>query len=221
LSSRIYRTSDLFYLHPNYKQFSCGDILDSIELVPEDFFIFDWSGGTAHPLGNNITEKPDHEHYSVYGRNVDVQISNTSSFEIENPLIRCIDIWGMLTVNGYIVPEDDYGMLWLIPEVQLVQYRTDKPIEEIDFTEDVPHCIYRSECGPWYRQYFPETWGTTSIDERASTLNTAIPDIAVGDKFFLAQYVKIESDNSTVCFEHPSTGGLVKMPHPKLVFYGY
>ncbi len=222
LSSRIFKDLDLYFLHPNYKQFSCGDIIDSIELVPQDFYIFDWFGLPygPHGLGHNIKEKPDHEHYSINGRNLAVSISNTSSFEIENPLIRCINILGGLTVDGLIAPEDDYGMLWLIKEVQLVQYRTDKPIGQIDFTEDVPLAIYRSECGPWYRQYFPETYGITGIGERESALNIVITNFAVGDKFFLAQYVKIETDNATVSFEHPNGIGLVRMPHPTVAFYG-
>ena len=212
LPSRIYRNSDLFYLHPEHKQIAGGDILDSIELVPDDFYYED---------SNHIEEKPDHGHYSIVGSNVDVKISNTSSFQIENPLYRYFDIWGNLTVNGYIIPEDDYGMLRIVHEVQLVQYRTDKPIGEIEPSEDVPHRIYRSDCGPWYRQYFPQSYGITSIEEKESTLNIRVCDIAVEDKFFIAQYVAVESENSYVSFENASNVGLVKMPHPSVTFRGF
>lgn len=212
LSSRIYRTSDLFYFHPERKQIAGGDIFDSIELVPDDFYYED---------SKHIKEKPDHEHYSVDGSNVDVKISNISSFQIESPLYRYFDIWGNLTVNGYIIPEDDYGMLRIVHEVQLVQYRTDKPIGEIEPSEDEPYRIYRSDCGPWYRQYFPQSYGITSIEEKESTLNIRVNDIAVDDKFFIAQYVAVESENSYVSFENASNVGLVKMPHPSVTFRGF
>lgn len=195
------------------------DRLVDVELEPFSIFCEDWSGGSLHyGVGKTVKEKPDNEHYSISGSEVDVTISNASRFEIPGGMAcRSARFWAMVRVNGLLAPEG-YGYIQILPQVQVAQYRTDKPMEEISPYWDAPYLLRNAPCAGSGQSFGPQQ-GVISIEPVEQTLDTTLEDVAPGDKFFVTQYLTIKTCGCEVALVHNGIGQ-AQMPYPHGYVYG-